>query len=437
MTTLHPRHHYYILAIATVAAAWSMVAAAAPYLYADSELPPPPPDTVLTAPLPQDPTPTLSPNQPGALNEQTMIQSTLPCITTSKDDVKPCPPNGTAPQPGSPNNSSGYNTADMKHLIQLLHTQKSGDTFTAGTNTQTAPATTTPNISPLTKDLSSIIRKLNRSGCSIDTTNLKTFVAPTTTTDNTTSDQTTNTHQLSNQINIARQMCDLRQRLKNLDQQLTKLETIVKDPTSFDGLGIDTTVLTQKVQDMRTAFNAAQDKLNAGTPADLADLKTYFDSLKSGEPQDVARVIQGLKQLNQLLKIVKNKDALAQINADLAPVLSDMNDGKYADARMALDKIFASLVSLTKAQLKLQRLHFGKEQPILDQLKALGKKVGAKPHADNQGRDQTSGITGTSPASPSGNDNQQTPPPPPDNSAPTNQPSDQNTPPSDQQQPTQ
>jgi hypothetical protein len=289
------------------------------------------------------------------LNEQTQIQRSLPCVQTSNNEVTPCPPqNGQV---------SGLQASDIKDLAKLKATEKSAPKKNA-------------NLSlPPIKGMSSVVRKLNRAGCTVEANNLKAALNTLITKTDDGKTKFPAAEQVKNQVAIATLACDLRGRLKNLEKQISNLEKLLATPETFTAFGVNTDSLQHKVNDMKAALEAAEAKLDSGTSADVSSIKTYFDSFKSGEPQDVVRVITALKQLSVLTSIIKSEDVLDQINANLAPIVADVNKGDYKDARIGLDKIFTSLVSLTKAQLNIQRRHIGKEQPIIEKLKALRQKL--------------------------------------------------------------
>lgn len=340
MQSLQPRHHYYVLGFVSAVAALHVWGAAAPALYAET------PDasfadTAFTAQLPIDPTPTLA------------VANDVPTATLTPP---PC-----------------------LFLQQPVPCAK-GDQQKSAVNVEEK------KFAPTTDSLARLLQQLRQSGATSEEINkvkqlsllvkLNRWPSPTPSTPGEAAvlKHGVDVEKLVSDVAGIQSKIDMTTRLRLLNRSLNRLELLLKNQKLAD-LGLDADELTKYVAVNRAGYIEAKKNFELGTSDGLTQAHAYLESVVMSEYSDIERVVQGLKELRQITKLIKqnndNAEVVAELNTSVGLVTVAFNSGKYHDARVLLDSGFKELVNASKTALRLQRGRPGTRAPIVERLKKV------------------------------------------------------------------
>ncbi len=358
MKDLHPRHNYYLLGLVAIAATFNIMNASGSYLYAQTtDTEPPVVDTTLTSPLPQDPAPT------------------LPAEGPTINPVLPCPSSSTST---STNTSGTPCTPSPKPLFRF-------EPPVPRSKIKPKPTTSPANSPAIIGATRLLVRKLTIDGCTQEAPKLRkilsqmqTQTGTTSNTVNPTTDQTeitpstnsTDTTTLPSDVNLLKQACELRLRLRIAQQQLNRLQNFVKNNDLSD-IGLSSDDLNQVLSDWSSKVSDIKTDVDQGTADSLAAADQALKSWEGNEPQDLYRVLSGLKQLNALVKLIKDTTVNSTLTASMNTIVGDVKAGKFSDARKLLDTTYQQLVTVAQLQLRIQRGRPTNHQTLNNDLKKV------------------------------------------------------------------
>lgn len=330
----HPRHSHYIVALVAIAATVHIVSAGSPYLYAQ-EYDQPVVDTVLTTTLPVDSVPSIPPegesiNPPKPQQVQPLVNKTTQTINK-------------------------LNKAEEKTAAQIARER-----------------------AKRVQAMQVAVRKITRLGCSDDAKKLKSHLDAFQKKTDVASEQVSDTT-ADEQTKKLERTCDLRRRHRVATAQLDRLEKLMLSAGDLKSLGITSEDLKKPIADLRARLKAAKENIDKGETKPLDQAQGSLEKIGTNEPQHAERVLIGLRQLNNLTKIIKDETTRTRIQTSIKPIVEAIKAGKYAEARKMLEAVLKDLVAVIQLQLKDQRRgRPSKPEAYEDRLKKIEKQIRLK-----------------------------------------------------------
>lgn len=159
--------------------------------------------------------------------------------------------------------------------------------------------------------------------------------------------------QLWEEVNLLRAQVELPKEIANIKRELTRLEKLLKLSSTKKGLPIDLARLQANIEEIRAAVTDAQTKLAAGEGQEAMEaLQVIHDGRHPGE---IMGVIYRLKDVQQRLKSVRDKEIRAELEGLLEPIIEAANDGDFREAHAALNEIMPEMMRLIQQATKSGR----------------------------------------------------------------------------------
>jgi len=378
---MQPRHHHYLLGAVVAVSATAILIAGAPYLLAQSDPTQTTADTSLTAPAPNTVVPpaTVTPIEP--VDTTQPPQALLPFPQPTPEQLKQMQgeimmkqfPGGIPPQ-GMPFGDQGTQFGDGMEPRMMLDPRE----------LQMA----TREITQLKREVKRLERQLAKLQNAADelkqaaevTAKLNEFSArikaggddPDEVRDAVEEFREAGFHE---QVGSLRAKVELPKRLKQLEQELKRVQRLGAQP-SFQKLGIEVTKLTARLEELRTAYNAALQEVKQGNFEDA--MESMHELELDGHPGEAVMVMYRLRDLQRFLKPVKDKEVQAEAQAIITPIVAAFNAGEFNQARELMDEAFQQLTSLSQVALRLERGRTGNRGDLMDKFDALEEKLREK-----------------------------------------------------------
>lgn len=159
--------------------------------------------------------------------------------------------------------------------------------------------------------------------------------------------------QLWEEVNLLRAQVELPKEIANIKRELARLEKLLKLSSTKKGLPIDLARLQANIEEIRAAVTEAGSKLAAGDGQEAMEaLQTIHDGKHPGE---VMGVIYRLKEVQQRLKSVRDKEIRTELESLLQPIIEAANDGDFREANQALNEIMPEMMRLIQQATKTGR----------------------------------------------------------------------------------
>ena len=170
------------------------------------------------------------------------------------------------------------------------------------------------------------------------------------------------------EMNSIRAQLDLPRMLKDLSTTIKKVEKLLK-LKSYQKIGLDITAINNYLAEVKEAQAEAQ-KLQA--EGDWEGAMEIFQMFEGGHPGELEGAIRRLKEANDKIKTIRDKDVKAQLLESLAPVIEAVNDGDFRFAQEILNEVFPEIYDIIRRTYKMN----AKTKPeILKKVLGVEEKV--------------------------------------------------------------
>ena len=173
-------------------------------------------------------------------------------------------------------------------------------------------------------------------------------------------------------MNKIRAKVEIPDQAKQINTTLKRLEKSV-NTKAMQNLGFDITKVRAVVGEMKQNLAAVQATLAAGNLDDAMEAMQFF--YEGGHPGEVESTLFRMRDIRNMLKQVRDKDILAQVEEILQEVIVSFNEGNYRDARETMDEYYDDLQALVKKVAKAKISGTLKTESVskLNNLEALVK----------------------------------------------------------------
>lgn len=174
------------------------------------------------------------------------------------------------------------------------------------------------------------------------------------------------------EVGKIRAQVELPQILKELPLVIKRVEGLLK-LKAYQKLGLDMTSLKTYLDEIKEAHKMAQ-TLYAEKNYDEAMEALQFMH-ENGQPGELEGSIRRLKELNDRMRPVKDKQIKEQLGELLTPVTEAINEGDFRIANEILNDVYPEIILIIK---KTYKINQKTRIEILKQLSAFESKVNAK-----------------------------------------------------------
>ena len=173
-------------------------------------------------------------------------------------------------------------------------------------------------------------------------------------------------------MNKIRAKVEIPDQAKQINTTLKRLEKSV-NTKAMQNLGFDMAKVRAVVGEMKQNLAAFQAALAAGNLDDAMEAMQFF--YEGGHPGEVESTLFRMRDIRNMLKQVRDKDILAQVEEILQEVIVSFNEGNYRDARETMDEYYDDLQALVKKVAKAKISGTLKTESVskLNNLEALVK----------------------------------------------------------------
>lgn len=151
-----------------------------------------------------------------------------------------------------------------------------------------------------------------------------------------------------------RQIQQLKQELKQIQQSLKRADKIVKTK-AVQSLGLDLDKAKQSLGEMRQNADNIQSLISAESYEDAMDVIQDFHD--NGHPGDIEGTIMRIRDVKNMIKKVKDADVRNSVNQVLQEVVDKFNNGEYRDARETLDEYSDDIMNLLSKFAKAKNIN--------------------------------------------------------------------------------
>lgn len=171
------------------------------------------------------------------------------------------------------------------------------------------------------------------------------------------------------EVQKIRTQLELPQMLKDLPAAIKKVERLIK-LKSYQKIGLDLTSINNYLAEAKETVKEAQSLHQEGDWEGAMEVLQFMN--ESGHPGELEGVIRRLKEANDRIKTIKDKDVKAQLLESLVPVIEAVNEGDFRFANEVLNEIFPEIYDIIKRSYKLN----SKTKPeILKRVMGVEEKV--------------------------------------------------------------
>lgn len=171
------------------------------------------------------------------------------------------------------------------------------------------------------------------------------------------------------EVQKIRTQLELPRMLKDLPAAVKKVERLIK-LKSYQKIGLDLVSINSYLAEVKETIKEAQSLHQAGDWEGAMETLQFMN--ENGHPGELEGVIRRLKEANDRIKTIKDKDVKAQLLESLVPVIEAVNEGDFRFANEILNEIFPEIYDIIKRSYKLN----SKTKPeILKRVSGVEEKV--------------------------------------------------------------
>lgn len=171
------------------------------------------------------------------------------------------------------------------------------------------------------------------------------------------------------EVQKIRTQLELPRMLKDLPAAIKKVERLIK-LKSYQKIGLDLTSINSYLAEVKETLKEAQTLHQEGDWEGAMEVLQFMN--EGGHPGEIEGVIRRLKEANDRIKTIKDKDVKAQLLESLVPVIAAVNEGDFRFANEVLNEIFPEIYDIIKRAYKLNSKN---KQEILKRATGVEEKV--------------------------------------------------------------
>lgn len=171
------------------------------------------------------------------------------------------------------------------------------------------------------------------------------------------------------EVQKIRTQLELPQMLKDLPLSIKKVERLIK-LKSYQKIGLDLTSINNYLAEAKETIKEAQSLHQEGDWEGAMETLQFMN--ESGHPGELEGAVRRLKEANDRIKTIKDKDVKAQLIESLVPVIEAVNEGDFRFSQEILNEIFPEIYDIIKRTYKMN----SKTKPeILKRVTGVEEKV--------------------------------------------------------------
>lgn len=158
--------------------------------------------------------------------------------------------------------------------------------------------------------------------------------------------------QIWESIEKIRHQVQLPQELNQIEKELKRVDSILKQKATAAIPNLDLEVIRAKVAEARAALEQAKSALASGDTDSVKEAMEVFWQ-EGAHPGEISGTLSQLREVASGLKRIKSAEVREAILDILSPVFESINDGDFREARMQLENLKMELLPLMR---KAERL---------------------------------------------------------------------------------
>lgn len=176
------------------------------------------------------------------------------------------------------------------------------------------------------------------------------------------------------QINKYRAKAELPKQIKEISNQLKRLERTIK-VKAVQNLGLNLGQVQQSLAEIRQNLQVVQDNFNSGNYEEAMEAMQYFH--EGGWPGEIEGTIHRVREIKRMLNQVKDRAIRAEVEKTLQEVIDAFNEGNYRDARETLDEYADDIQRLISQFLRASRGKINRQES-LNKIRSLEDLIKSK-----------------------------------------------------------